>query len=183
MVVDRALAFEAADRYPDAATMQGDVRALREGGTPPYASQSNAPRSAQPGTVASMAAVASAPTVASTPAVVAAALPNPTVVSRAAPAATPSDAQAAQSQPRAPSQRRVLASVEDMLRRVPRTWLIGVASLTLGVLLTLVIGKCMREPTRDQVAPSSSTSRSAPSASDDRQKDLEKQWKDMEQRK
>ena len=36
-VVDRALAFHRARRYPDAATMQGDVRALRSGAVPPYA--------------------------------------------------------------------------------------------------------------------------------------------------
>jgi serine/threonine-protein kinase len=35
-VVDRALAFEQAQRYPDAATMRGDVAALRSGRDPPY---------------------------------------------------------------------------------------------------------------------------------------------------
>jgi serine/threonine-protein kinase len=38
LVVDRALAFEREHRYPDAATMQADVRALRAGGAPRYAS-------------------------------------------------------------------------------------------------------------------------------------------------
>ena len=37
LVVDRALAFERERRYPDAATMQADVRALRAGGAPRYA--------------------------------------------------------------------------------------------------------------------------------------------------
>jgi len=37
-VVDRALAFDMDRRYPDALTMQGDVRALREQRPPPYAS-------------------------------------------------------------------------------------------------------------------------------------------------
>jgi serine/threonine-protein kinase len=37
MVVDRALELQREDRYPDAATMQRDVRALREGQPPPYA--------------------------------------------------------------------------------------------------------------------------------------------------
>ncbi|MFT3768657.1 MAG: serine/threonine-protein kinase [Minicystis sp.] len=37
LVVDRALAFERDRRYPDAATMREDVRALREGRPPPYA--------------------------------------------------------------------------------------------------------------------------------------------------
>ena len=37
LVVDRALAFAKERRYPDAATMQADVRALREGRQPPYA--------------------------------------------------------------------------------------------------------------------------------------------------
>jgi serine/threonine-protein kinase len=37
-VVDRALAFSKAQRYPDAATMRRDVVALRSGGEPPYVS-------------------------------------------------------------------------------------------------------------------------------------------------
>jgi eukaryotic-like serine/threonine-protein kinase len=37
-IVDRALAFAADDRYPDAATMLADVRAVRAGGAPPFAS-------------------------------------------------------------------------------------------------------------------------------------------------
>jgi tRNA A-37 threonylcarbamoyl transferase component Bud32 len=37
LVVDRALMFDREQRYPDALTMQGDVRALREGRPPPYA--------------------------------------------------------------------------------------------------------------------------------------------------
>jgi len=36
-IVDRALQFEMAARYPDARTMQGDVRALFRGEPPPYA--------------------------------------------------------------------------------------------------------------------------------------------------
>ena len=35
-VVDRALAFERTERYPDANTMRGDVQALRTGRDPPY---------------------------------------------------------------------------------------------------------------------------------------------------
>lgn len=38
MIVDRALAFNRRNRYPDAITMQGDVRAVRRGKPPPYAS-------------------------------------------------------------------------------------------------------------------------------------------------
>jgi serine/threonine-protein kinase len=38
LVIDRALAFRTDDRYPDAATMQQDVQALRRGEAPPYAS-------------------------------------------------------------------------------------------------------------------------------------------------
>ena len=37
VVVDRALMFDREQRYPDAITMQRDVRALREGMPPPYA--------------------------------------------------------------------------------------------------------------------------------------------------
>jgi serine/threonine-protein kinase len=40
LVVDRALMFEREQRYPDAATMQADIRAVRAGLPPPYA---NAP--------------------------------------------------------------------------------------------------------------------------------------------
>lgn len=37
-VVDRSLAFNAADRYPDAVTMLADIRAVLDGKEPPYAS-------------------------------------------------------------------------------------------------------------------------------------------------
>ncbi len=37
LVVDRALQFDREHRYPDALTMQSDVRAVREGKPPPYA--------------------------------------------------------------------------------------------------------------------------------------------------
>jgi serine/threonine protein kinase len=36
-VVDRALAFAKTERYPNAKVMRGDVRALRQGNSPPYA--------------------------------------------------------------------------------------------------------------------------------------------------
>jgi eukaryotic-like serine/threonine-protein kinase len=39
MVVDRALAFRVERRYPDAATMQRDVRAVLRGESPPYATE------------------------------------------------------------------------------------------------------------------------------------------------
>jgi serine/threonine-protein kinase len=39
LVVDRALAFEKARRYPDARTMQADIRAVRSGLPPPHASE------------------------------------------------------------------------------------------------------------------------------------------------
>ncbi|MEQ9317554.1 MAG: protein kinase, partial [Polyangiaceae bacterium] len=45
-VVDRALAFSAADRYPDARTMQGDVQALRRGEEPAFAAVDSLPMSA-----------------------------------------------------------------------------------------------------------------------------------------
>jgi serine/threonine-protein kinase len=38
LIVDRALMFDRDRRYPDALTMQGDIRAAREGKPPPYAS-------------------------------------------------------------------------------------------------------------------------------------------------
>ena len=56
-VVDRALAFDRSRRYPDATTMQGDVRALREGREPPYAmarlAAGDDPRLARPAAVGS----------------------------------------------------------------------------------------------------------------------------------
>jgi serine/threonine-protein kinase len=39
LIVDRALAFERDRRYPSALTMQADVRAVRRGGSPPFASE------------------------------------------------------------------------------------------------------------------------------------------------
>jgi eukaryotic-like serine/threonine-protein kinase len=42
LVIDRALAFDKAHRYPDAATMLGDVRAVLEGRPPPFASSAPA---------------------------------------------------------------------------------------------------------------------------------------------
>jgi serine/threonine-protein kinase len=42
LVVDRALMFDRDQRYPDALTMQRDVRALREGLPPPYATAASA---------------------------------------------------------------------------------------------------------------------------------------------
>jgi serine/threonine-protein kinase len=39
LIVDRALAFEKARRYPDARTMQADVRAVRSGLPPPHAAE------------------------------------------------------------------------------------------------------------------------------------------------
>ncbi|RLB48667.1 MAG: serine/threonine protein kinase, partial [Deltaproteobacteria bacterium] len=39
LVTDRALAFDREKRYPDAATMQEDVQALRRGEAPPYATR------------------------------------------------------------------------------------------------------------------------------------------------
>ncbi|MBW2527551.1 MAG: serine/threonine protein kinase, partial [Deltaproteobacteria bacterium] len=47
MVVDRALAFDPDRRYPDAATMQQDVQAARQGQEPPYAA-AEIQRSGQP---------------------------------------------------------------------------------------------------------------------------------------
>jgi serine/threonine-protein kinase len=42
-VVDRALMFDRAQRYPDARTMQADVRAILEGRPPPYAAARDEP--------------------------------------------------------------------------------------------------------------------------------------------
>lgn len=39
LIVDRALAFKRENRYPDARTMQADVRAVRAGSPPPYATE------------------------------------------------------------------------------------------------------------------------------------------------
>jgi serine/threonine-protein kinase len=39
LIVDRALAFHADRRYPDAGTMLGDVRAVLRGGSPPFAAK------------------------------------------------------------------------------------------------------------------------------------------------
>jgi eukaryotic-like serine/threonine-protein kinase len=68
-LVDRALAFLPARRYPDARTMQRDLRAVRAGGPPPHATamaeQGVRPDVTQPGQIASSAptVVEGAPTV------------------------------------------------------------------------------------------------------------------------
>jgi len=49
LVVDRALAFDRAERYPDAATMRADVRAVRQGQPPPYAAGQPPPHAVAPG--------------------------------------------------------------------------------------------------------------------------------------
>lgn len=43
-IIDLSLAFSREARYPDARTMQADVRALRQGAAPPYASSQSAAR-------------------------------------------------------------------------------------------------------------------------------------------
>ncbi len=48
LVVDRALQFNQSQRYPDATTMQSDVRELRSGRRPPNASKPGAPTSSAP---------------------------------------------------------------------------------------------------------------------------------------
>lgn len=55
LVVDRALQFEATNRYPDAQTMQADIRALMRGERPPYAlarAATAAPESSSAGNLA-----------------------------------------------------------------------------------------------------------------------------------
>jgi serine/threonine-protein kinase len=62
LIVDRALAFEKARRYPDARTMQADVRAVRSGLPPPHAAErlrvEGPPSPARAGGKAASAAVA-----------------------------------------------------------------------------------------------------------------------------
>ncbi|MBL9021930.1 MAG: serine/threonine protein kinase [Myxococcales bacterium] len=48
-VVDRAVSFRREDRYPDARTMQVDIRAVREGRAPPYATEQASPPTAREG--------------------------------------------------------------------------------------------------------------------------------------
>ena len=64
MVVDRALEFRAQDRYPSAAAMQGDVRALRAGASPPFASERLKPLAPSPAALAPTAAAPPAPALA-----------------------------------------------------------------------------------------------------------------------
>jgi predicted Ser/Thr protein kinase len=59
LVVDRALQFDATNRYPDAQTMQADIRALMRGERPPYAlarAATAAPGSSSDGSLAAGAA-------------------------------------------------------------------------------------------------------------------------------
>jgi serine/threonine-protein kinase len=171
-VVDRALSFEQADRYPDALTMQLDVRALREGREPPYASKPQPPRPVK--TTPIPVTVASSPT----PVI-------PTLVSQAVPVVTPAAVvtpSAAVTQPAAASP---LTAVVDLYRRVPRSALIAAASLALGVLATLVIVECASDPDNDDRRNEKPAASSRPTKPDksDRQQDLEQQWRDLEKRK
>lgn len=59
LVVDRALAFDREQRYPDARTMQADIRAVRGGQAPPYAAACAA--GAAPGPAPAAAPVAAPP--------------------------------------------------------------------------------------------------------------------------
>ena len=165
-VVDRALAFEQGDRYPDALTMQLDVRALREGREPPYASK---PQPRHPvKTTPIPVTVASSPTPF-----------MPTMVSQAVPEVTPA---AAVTQPVSPSP---LKAIVDFYRKVPRSALIAAASLTLGVLATLVIVECASDPDNEDRRDEKPAASSRPTKPEkrDRQQDLEQQWRDLEKRK
>jgi predicted Ser/Thr protein kinase len=67
LVVDRALAFHADERYPDARTMQSDVQAVRRGERPPHASSPNAAAAARGGATRAEGAGARARVAASGP--------------------------------------------------------------------------------------------------------------------
>src|SRR5690606_15104641 len=59
-IVDRALAFDREDRYPDAAKMRGDVEAVRGGQSPPFAAISppHPPRPQRSSSLSSVGATA-----------------------------------------------------------------------------------------------------------------------------
>lgn len=77
-IVDQALAFSKEARYPDARTMQVDVRALREGRSPPYASREASKRSqgTQPFIVTPVVVPAVASARPANPAIAASAFPS-----------------------------------------------------------------------------------------------------------
>jgi serine/threonine-protein kinase len=64
LVIDRALTIQPDDRFPDAQTMQQDVRALRRGEAPPYASLVQEAASRRAPSTAIGAAVAASPVLA-----------------------------------------------------------------------------------------------------------------------
>ena len=131
LIVDRALAFDKERRYPDARTMQEDVRAARRGQLPPYAMSQLAPGD-QPTMSAPAAAVAVTPPPTSTPV--------PAVTT--APAV--SVATSFTSAPTVAVMAPVVAPPEAQRRRPPLGLYAAVAGAALAVLLLLTIWLALR---------------------------------------
>ncbi len=98
LVIDRALAFRAEDRYPDARTMQADVRALWRGEAPPYATQ-GLPAATAPAPLAAPAPIAA-----------------PAAAPATAPVATPAAAPAHERRPARPLVSTLLMPPRDPSR-------------------------------------------------------------------
>jgi serine/threonine-protein kinase len=122
-LIDRALAFEPADRYPDARTMQGDVHAVRQGEAPPYASAAP-PISVQ------------GPTPANAPP--AAASAEPTAATRVGPP-TPGPAAAPAPAPIVASQPRTQPAARKSRRPAWLLPLVIVMSVLVGALIVILV--------------------------------------------
>ncbi len=156
LVVDRALAFSKERRYPDALTMQADVRALRAGAAPPYAS-------------ARIAAgdVPNPPESSALPApIVPPSAPAPTQYDTAYRPATHPTAAAAKSTIEVAAVAVPAASIRGSDRRDRLIAAIAVVA-TLALCLAVVTWRVLRSPTGDDVAAETDTpsGAAAPSAS------------------
>ncbi len=150
-VVDRALAFEAEDRYPDAATMRSDLRAARAGHAPPFAV-------AAPGSIHERATIANGVS-AVPPAVPLAAS------TRAHPLSAPSGAQ------RSPIHAAAHTAVggphgEREGRRKPMLAIIVVGTLV-GALVTMLVVSWAASDTTEDAASDDDDARSRSLRSDD----------------
>jgi serine/threonine-protein kinase len=163
-VVDRALAFDRDQRYPDAASMQRDVQALRAGVPPPSSGEAAPPERTAAAVPAALAAAAAAPAIVVAP------------VLSAAPAAPLERTVAVPVQVPTPT----ASNVEQARRDETKTALIVVLGLVLFAMLAVVVALLARPaankdsaasdtpPSADSVDPSASNVSGATPVDEDR---------------
>jgi serine/threonine-protein kinase len=171
MIVDMALAFTRDARYPDARTMQGDVRAARSGTPPPYASRvmsarDEATRAERPAAAPPPVSIPSAP--ASPPAPVS----DPWAAAARRPQAAPAMVAPRAAPPGyAGSPRPVSAATPAENRRPMFLALVLVAALLLAVLL---VGVGFAASRWTSVLPAGSASASSERKHEDKEREEER---------